>query len=216
MPVIAIGLLAVSARFIPIAEGLRGMLEWTRPFGSLGVTVYALVYALAAMLCVPCLPLTIGAGILFGPVRGLLVVVCGTAVAAAGGFLAARHMHRGRILEWLRKKPGFRAVDSAINREGWKIVFLLRMVPLPFGLSNYFYGLTGLNLSYYLLATLGGMLPGNAVFVYLGSLGTSALSPERPVHPFEYVLAALSLVGLAGAGYIIKRRVIPEGDWLKE
>lgn len=75
------------------------MFEWTQSFGLAGAAVYALAYALAAMLCVPCLPLTIGAGILFGPVWGLFAVVCGTEAAAAGGFLGARNMHRGQILE---------------------------------------------------------------------------------------------------------------------
>lgn len=90
------------------------------------------------------------------------------------------------------------------------------MVPVPFGLSNYFYAFSGVNLTHYLLATFAGMLPGNAVFVYLGSLGTDALSAERPILPLEYVLIALSLAGLAGAGYIIKQRVLPEGSRSKE
>lgn len=206
----ALALLAVAGRVFPLAEWLRDASEWTRSLGTAGAAIYALIYAVAAMLCIPCLPLTIGAGVLFGWLTGLAAVVGGSALAAAGGFLIARHSQRGRLVEWLREKRRFRAVDRAVAQEGWKIVGLLRMVPLPFGLSNYFFGLTGVDFRHYLLATIVGMLPGNAVFVYLGAVGSGILSGEKPHHPLEYALAAFAVAGIAGAGYLIARRVVPD------
>ena len=37
-------------------------------------------------------------------------------------------------------------VDSAIGREGFKVILLLRITPLfPFSIINYLYGLTSVN-----------------------------------------------------------------------
>jgi len=54
-------------------------------------------------------------------------------------------------------------------------VFLLRLSPVfPFNLLNYSLGLTKVRLSHYILASFIGMLPGTFLYVYLGSLVTSA------------------------------------------
>jgi uncharacterized membrane protein YdjX (TVP38/TMEM64 family) len=47
---------------------------------------------------------------------------------------------------WIQRKPSFVAVDKAVAREGWKIVFLTRLSPLfPFNFQNYAYGLTSVS-----------------------------------------------------------------------
>ncbi len=103
-PILVLAFLTTAARWFPVAEILREMLSWTQSPGYVGVIVYALAYALTAMLCVPCRPLTIGAGVLFGPALGIISVVGGSGMAAAAGFLMARHTHRDRIMQSVGKK----------------------------------------------------------------------------------------------------------------
>ena len=50
--------------------------------------------------------------------------------------------------------PKFKAVDQAIETEGWKIVFLIRLSPvLPFNVMNYALGLTGVKFWHYAIAS---------------------------------------------------------------
>src|SRR6185295_1888284 len=92
---------------------------------------------------VPGALLTIGAGLLFGLMKGAVLVLVSATVAAALAFLAARHLARHRVEGWARKSPRFEAIDAGIREQGWKVVALLRLSPLvPFSLSNYLYGLT--------------------------------------------------------------------------
>ena len=70
----------------------------------------------------------------------------------------------------VEKFPKFKAIDRAIEAQGWKIVFLSRLSPLiPFNIQNYMYGLTKVSFGQYMLASWIGMMPGTLLYVYLGS-----------------------------------------------
>ncbi len=149
--------------------------EWIDSLGGAGYGVYAASYVLATVLFLPGSLLTIGAGLLFGVVKGSILVSISSVTGAALAFLVARYLARERIENKFGKNLKFAAIDTAIGKEGWKIVLLLRLTPLlPFNLSNYLYGLTSVAFWPYVLASWIGMMPGTILFVYIGSLGKTA------------------------------------------
>lgn len=195
---VVVGLI-VLARFFPVVELLRALDQWLREAGPVGILIYAAVYAAATVLLVPGSWLGAGAGLVFGLVWGTVAVSLGSTVGAAFAFLLARHLGRARLERWLRKSPNVGAIDAAIQREGWKIVLLMRLSPLvPFNLSNYVYGLTGIRFWPYVIVSWLGMLPGTVIYVYLGVVGrlglqaTSGSAPNR--HPMEYALLVIGLL----------------------
>jgi uncharacterized membrane protein YdjX (TVP38/TMEM64 family) len=99
----------------------------------------------------------------------------GVGLGASLGFIISRSFLRKDIAERLRRNPTFRAIDLAIEEEGWKVVALLRLCPIPFGLANYFYGLTGIRFQPYLWTTILGSLPSIVLFCHLGSAGKAGL-----------------------------------------
>ena len=75
--------------------------------------------------------------------KGFLAVSAGATLGAALAFLVARFIARDKIEAMARGNEKFQRIDSAIGKQGAKLVFLLRLSPvIPFSLSNYFYGLT--------------------------------------------------------------------------
>ncbi len=73
--------------------------------------------------------------------------------------------------------PRARAIDRAVGRQGFKLVLLLRLSPIvPFNLLNYALSLSSVSPGRYVLASFIGMLPGTLLYVYLGSLATTAAS----------------------------------------
>lgn len=67
------------------------------------------------------------------------------------------------------KNNRFKAVDKAIGKNGFKVVTLLRLSPLlPLSLSNYFYGLTSVDLVSYIAGSWLGMFPGTVLYVVAG------------------------------------------------
>lgn len=184
----------VAARIFPLLDGVKSFAEWARGYGTLGALIYGAVFGITSVLMVPCLPLTIVAGFTFGMFNGLIAVMVGIALGAAAGFLFARYLARGAVAQKIARNSRFHAIDEAIARDGWKIIGLLRMCPVPFGLTNYLYGLTGVGFWRYMGATIIGMLPGSIAFVYFGAFGKQTLDGARD--PIQYALGALTLIAM--------------------
>lgn len=91
-----------------------------------------------------------------------------------------------QILELAQKNNKFKAVDKAIGKNGFKVVTLLRLSPLlPLALSNYFYGLTSVDLPSYIAGSWLGMLPGTVLYVIAGERfpgqGVGHYNPESAI-----------------------------------
>jgi uncharacterized membrane protein YdjX (TVP38/TMEM64 family) len=192
-----------------ITDWLSSSEQFFQQLGWLGVLLFAIAMAVAAIAMAPLSVFAIAAGIIFGGWRGFLAVELGTAISAALNFLLARYVARAPIQRRMEGNPKFRAIDNAIGREGWKLVALLRFVPMPFGLMNYLLGLTAIRFWPYLAATVSAIWVGNAVFAYLGATaqaGLAAVSGQgRPQHPIETVLMIVGLVAAFSAMFYVTK-----------
>jgi uncharacterized membrane protein YdjX (TVP38/TMEM64 family) len=204
-PAVAVLFLAAAGKFLPIGAWLQGFGEWISGLGSIGGVLYGVFYVIAVLLFVPGLPLTLGAGYLFGFLQGTILVSLASTAAAALAFLIARDLARPSIEKLARKNPKFDAIDRAIAKSGWKAVALLRLSPLvPFSLSNYLYGLTAVRLGPYLLASWIAMLPATFVYVSLGAAG-HRLGQGRARSPWEWVLLGLGLAATVAVTILLTR-----------
>ncbi|KAG0258039.1 hypothetical protein BG011_003576 [Mortierella polycephala] len=70
----------------------------------------------------------------------------------------------------MEKHPKFNALDQVIKDEGWKIVVMLRLTPIPFNLITYFFSITSIPLHTLLWATALGVFPGSCLGIWVGSL----------------------------------------------
>jgi uncharacterized membrane protein YdjX (TVP38/TMEM64 family) len=173
--------LAVAAAIIvaivvlPLRTWAASLVDWIHGAGVLGIAVFVVAYVGAALLLLPGSALTLGAGFAYGPLWGTLLVVPTSVLAAVIAFAAARRGGRTRIVRRIERDPRFAAIDRAIGRSGFKIVGLLRLSPVfPYSVLNYALGLSGVRFRDYLWASLVGMFPGTLLYVYLGSVITSA------------------------------------------
>jgi uncharacterized membrane protein YdjX (TVP38/TMEM64 family) len=183
--------LFLAMRFLPVREWLTNFNDWVGQMGVLGIFIFIGVYALATVLLAPGSILTIGAGFAFGLWKGFFAVSGGATLGAALAFLVARFIARAKIQAIAQRNEKFREIDSAIGKQGAKLIFLLRLSPvIPFNLSNYFYGLTGVRFWPYVLASWIGMMPGTFLYVYIGTAGKAAVAAasggEAMKHGWQY------------------------------
>jgi uncharacterized membrane protein YdjX (TVP38/TMEM64 family) len=200
--------LFVLGRLLPLQDWLVALQDRVARMGALGALVFGAAYVVAVLLFVPGSVLTIGAGLLFGFWRGLLIVSLASTTAAAAGFLIARYLARERVERLARRNEKFGAIDRAIRQKGWQVVVLLRLSPVvPYSLSNYLYGLTAVDFGPYLLASWLGMLPGTALYVSLGAAGRATAGAGRSSgrSPGEWALLAAGIVATVVVTVVLTR-----------
>lgn len=169
-----IAILVGASIIWPVHEWMQALIVWVKASGAWGVVIFGVIYIIAVVMLIPGSLLTLGAGFIYGPFWGTLLV---SPVSVMGAFLAFS-LARGRMRPWVMKKigsnPRFSMVDKAVGEQGFKIVMLLRLSPVfPFTFLNYALGLTGVTGRSYVLASFIGMLPATFLYTYLGSLVTS-------------------------------------------
>jgi uncharacterized membrane protein YdjX (TVP38/TMEM64 family) len=182
---------------LPLSRWSVQFAEWIQTLGRAGIGVFVLGYIGLTLLFAPGSILTLIAGFVWGPVLGTLVVWPTATVAAALAFLVGRFVARGWVERKIEGNERFEAIDRAVAKNGFRIVFLLRLSPIfPYNLLNYALGLTKVSLPSYMLASLLGMLPGTAAYVYLGSLVTTASRLAEGVDRQSPVQTVLYWAGL--------------------
>ncbi len=191
-----IGLMA-AAKYFHVQELLKKSLDWIAVLGPLGSLIFVGIYILACVFFIPGSVLTLGAGVLFGVLKGSILVSIGATLGATAAFLVGRYLARGWVAKKIEGNAKFKAIDEAVAREGWKIVGLTRLSPVfPFNLLNYAFGLTQVSLKHYFFASWIGMMPGTVMYVYIGSLAgdLATLGTQgRARTPGEWALYAMGL-----------------------
>jgi uncharacterized membrane protein YdjX (TVP38/TMEM64 family) len=168
--ILALVAVALSAWFLYLDERLPGFVEWVRAHGATGALLIGLAYALATVLMVPGSLATLLIGAVYGPWLGTALVSPASVLGATVAFLLGRTVMRPPIEARMAQSTRFAALQRAVERQGFKIVALVRLSPIfPFVVVNYAFGLTRVSLRAYVLGSFLGMLPGTLMYVYLGS-----------------------------------------------
>ncbi|CAI5490984.1 unnamed protein product, partial [Closterium sp. Naga37s-1] len=150
---------------------LKSFLLWLKnDVGVWGPVIMALAYIPLNILALPGAILTLGGGYVFGLLVGFVADSLGSTAGATAAFLVGKTIGRSYVSAKLKEYPQFQPVAHAISKSGFKIVLLLRLVPiLPFNVMNYVLSVTPISLSSYVLASWIGMMPITFTFVYLGT-----------------------------------------------
>jgi uncharacterized membrane protein YdjX (TVP38/TMEM64 family) len=132
----------------------------------LALCVGFLIYFLLAMV-----PGTRGKAVVYGWFFGfwtaLLMVNFALTAAAMTAFFISRHFVRDIIQE--RYQAKLLVANRALEREGAWYVILLRVLPVPYSLTNYLLGATNVSPKTFWWATHVGLIPSNIAFVFVGS-----------------------------------------------
>jgi uncharacterized membrane protein YdjX (TVP38/TMEM64 family) len=165
----------VAALLFPAADLILGLVGMARGLGAFGVVLFFVAYVAGSVAFLPGAPLTMAAGFVYGPAWGLALASPASVAGASAAFLLGRTLLRDWAAARVGGSPRARAIDAAVEREGFTLVLLLRLSPVfPFNVLNYVLSLTRVRFATYVIASFIGMLPGTALYVYLGSLAPAA------------------------------------------
>jgi len=193
--------------FLPFGEWVTSFAAWAQAQGAVGIVLFAVFYVVMTVFALPGSLLTLAAGFVWGPGWGLLLVSPVSVAAASAAFLSGRYLFRDRVARRIAGHPKLEAIDDAIDARSTVVVILLRLSPLvPFSWMNYLMSMTSITFGRYVLASFVGMLPGTAMYVYIGSTLTalgSAATGEADKSPAEQIFFWVGLAATVGVSVFV-------------
>ena len=209
--VIVVARLTGLTRYISF-DGLERLQVWIDGFGAVAPLVFIVLYIVATVFFLPGTPLTLLAGLVFGPIFGALWTLIGASVGATLAFLTGRYAARGLVEGWTENNGRIKKLDEGVEKHGWRMLLITRLVPLfPFSLQNYAYGLTSVGLGTYALLTTVCIIPGVIVYSFAG--GSLATAQDNLTTTFIYLgIAAVFFVIISLIPGWLQKRTKVERD----
>eukprot|EP01116_Phalansterium_solitarium_P022871 TRINITY_DN7732_c0_g1_i1.p1 TRINITY_DN7732_c0_g1~~TRINITY_DN7732_c0_g1_i1.p1 ORF type:complete len:318 (-),score=73.97 TRINITY_DN7732_c0_g1_i1:604-1557(-) len=207
-----VGRLITAGIFIAFAAGLVVLmierrkdlvrfLEWIHSIGIWGnVCIVVLFVVISFPIPLGYSFLGLASGFLYNLWFGTLTMVLGASILGAplsfiimGRFFQSWSEHK--MATW----PKFRVFLFAIRQHGFKIAFLMRLTPLPFGFQNTMFSVSGIGFWPYALGTALGLLPEQFAWVYFGSTCkklTQIVANDVPMNHVEKIMIAVETVAV--------------------
>ena len=210
MLIAAIGVVVVLLLFgREAAARVPVFAAWVRSLGFWGPAAFVATFGIAAVLLFPAMVLIVAGGALWGVVLGTVYVMLGAALGSTLAFFASRYLVRGYVQRYVDNHPKLAAIDRAVEQEGLRLVFLLRLSPIvPFILLNYVLGISRVRYRDY-LGGLAGMVPVVLMYVYAGKvagdLASLASGVAAPRGAAYYVFIALGLAATIVATALVTK-----------
>jgi uncharacterized membrane protein YdjX (TVP38/TMEM64 family) len=169
---------AVVAAYVifktPLGEKLRDkelVREWVARHRAITPLVVVGVYVLFSVLMLPVWEIQYLAGYCFGLYIGIFWCEVGAAIGGAASLVLSRWL----VGDWFRTRYEARmaklhALNEKLGHNGLLVVMTVRLCHiLPFGVSNYLFGLTRITVMDVVVGTVGGGLPAVSIYVALGA-----------------------------------------------
>lgn len=194
---LALIVLVAVALLVPLPTAVQ-LRDWAASAGPWFPLGFLATHIVATVLPFPRTAFTLAAGLLFGPVLGVLLAVVASTFSAVIVLLLVRAV--GWQLSRLVRHRAIGTVNARLRERGWLAILSLRLIPaVPFSAINYAAGASAVPVLPYALATVAGLLPGTAAVVILGDALAGHPSPLLIL-----VSLCTASVGLAGLGLEIR------------
>eukprot|EP00249_Psilotum_nudum_P017719 c26457_g1_i1 orf=653-1621(-) len=199
------GIFAVLGLPVLLDKVVIPLMEWESSTFSRPVLAFVLVGSMAVLpvLMMPSGPSMWLAGMIFGYGLGFLIIIVGTFIGMSIPFLIGRWLLHARIQRWLKRWPKRAAMISIADRGGWfyqfRVVFLLRISPIPYALFNYAVSTTNIKYGQYITASCAAMVPEGFISIYSGRLLRTLADMKHAKHHWTAVEIVYNLVGLCVA-----------------
>ena len=188
--------------FEALRDNRKRMIDWYHHHYLMTVILFILTYVLVVALSLPgAVWMTLAGGFIFGPLQATIYVVASATLGAFIVFGLAKFC----FMDFFKAKTG-KAVEKM--KTGFKLnalsyLLFLRLVPVfPFWMVNLVPAFLGVPVRTFIIGTGFGIIPGTAVFCWVGSgLGVVLDAGDR-LDPLETLLRPEIIGPIFGLGIL--------------
>ena len=157
-----------------------------RNSGSMGPIIYTCILSLAIIMLFPTPILKVFSGTFFGFSLGLLINFTASIVGGLLAFFIGRYFFRDIVLKLIKKNEIAIEVERALETEGFKLSFLVRLSPLiPDEWLNYILSVTPISTKNFILSNSSSLVY-SLVYAYYGSIFGRIVFNQKGLSNIEY------------------------------
>ncbi|MCG8587280.1 MAG: TVP38/TMEM64 family protein [Pirellulales bacterium] len=173
---------------IPEVETWIASLGWWAPL------VFVILLIAFTSLFVPDTIFAIIAGAVFGMVEGSILMSIGAIATASLSFWISRKLFREAVRTSLDKHPRLSAIEQAVNREGLRLLVLLRLTPIHSVSLSYAVGASSVRFWTFFISCFA-MIPLLIVEVYFGYVAVHLAKTAGNAHKVSTLHTVLTVAG---------------------
>lgn len=180
------------------------------PGMPLALWIGGVAFVLANLVRIPLELMAIAAGVFFGPLRGGLVALVGSFVAAAIGYVAGRAIGASGVMRWMSRRS-YRSARQ-LGAKGVVGVVVLRLASVASaGSIHLLSGAGRVPFGTYLVGTAIALIPAVAALSGLGALIRYAILNPSLANGFVTIAATLLLIAIAAGlrTFLLARQFAP-------
>jgi len=195
---------------------MEAFLSWVESIGEWGYLVIILLFMFNGLPFVPTGYSIFGlsAGFIYPDhfLKASLAVGIGTFLGSCLGFWVTRLVFKEWVQQRIAKKPTLQAFILAMEKLGFKLVLMMRMAPIPFGIQNGLFSVSNIPFDSFIVATILGVTPEILMLVFAGRTmaSISEIATGRYHLSFEQYLilgveVMITIFLLAAIGYFSRK-----------
>jgi uncharacterized membrane protein YdjX (TVP38/TMEM64 family) len=208
--------------FFDLQVHVKDLLVWIDARGIWAPILFILLDIVIVLFLFPGVLITMGAGFIFGVIKGSIYIIAATTIGAVIAFLFARYLFTDHIANYLRSKPRLNFINQLLATEGWKLVLATRLIPFfPFKLSNYLFGLTKFKLKDFFIGTFFGIWPITIFNVYVGSItadlstlgsATTKTNFQWGFYIFGFIMTIIAVIYVGNRARQALKKYLPDTE----
>lgn len=182
---------------LSIVDTLKQIIHFAdnSPWGPL---IFIILYFLRPIFIFSASLLSIAAGVLFGPIWGVVYTIIGANLGASLAYLIGRFF----IKDFIDGTTKFQNYINRMKNNSFATVFIMRLAYIPYDLVNYLSGSLGINYLSFVSATILGSLPGTISFVLFGASASDLDSKPSFNWRILAISVAIFIVSLSVSQFI--------------
>jgi len=182
---------------------IKAGLEWIRDQGYWGNLILILCFGIISLpfAFTGYTVLALACGFLYRMLEGELTALIGAnVVGAALSYWICATLAKSWVERQISSRKQLQIFLKTVQHHGFKIAFLFRLTPIPYGIQNAVFAVSGLSFKTFMLATLG-LLPEQIMWVYFGSTArrlTDVVTKHVTLGPLQIGLMVMEVAIIIG------------------
>eukprot|EP00127_Corallochytrium_limacisporum_P000748 Clim_evm34s25 gene=Clim_evmTU34s25 len=149
-------------------------------------------------------------GFLYGWWEGLFLNVFAAHLSTACVYWVFSPFFKNYVDSIIEHRPYLQMLRTALHDDAFRVVCVARMCPIPFGIQNTLYAVSGVPYPQYALGSLLGLFPNQVIFTLVGTEMESIaemIAGEKPIDSRAYVMFAIQTAAVVTILLLVRKQV---------